>query len=556
MALILTTGCFGIISFADGQDDEIRFAVCTDIHALEKGAVPAVNYPENELYFHARNSGNLYTEAIGIFVTFLTKMKEEKPDFIILPGDLANDGNQEEHEYFASILNLFEEESGIPVYVAPGNHDYYRSTREEFKSYYHNFGYDEAVNVDTQTASYCVDLPGNFRLIAIDSCLEGKDGDGFDDRLFGWIEARANEAKESGRTVISFMHHPLLDPIPYAELLMKDFIVRDSKKVAEKFTQYGIQYVFTGHEHGNNISAYTGKNGRTVYDILTTALSSYPLEYRMVNLSKDAMDIKNETILECNFDYITEGFTPKQLELMRTDYTEYSKGYFKYSIERKIAKYLTPEFIAGALNQKSGPLYDTIQTVMTLVGEAVEMPLYNKDYDGTTVESIAAKSGVKLPESDYYNLMDLISSGVASIYYGNENMGIETSPEGKLLITALNTQLKYVLAEAGNRQTTQVINSVISAFGLEEIDELNVSLLNRLPLPGADNFYEIAYTIFEPLINKFLVDDDISDRDAVLPGPGETVDPPKKINTFFDKVLSFIKYVFKVAFTSLTVWFR
>ena len=81
---------------------------------------------------------------------------------------------------------------------------------------------------------------------------------------------------------------------------MKDFLIKNSETVAEQFTQWGIKYVFTGHEHGNDVAAYTGKNGEQVYDVLTTALSSYPLEYRSVVMSSEGADLKMQKIDRCN----------------------------------------------------------------------------------------------------------------------------------------------------------------------------------------------------------------------------------------------------------------
>lgn len=542
LALVFTS----VIVFVNAEEtaDEIRFAVTTDVHAKEKDAKLKNDYPENDLYFHAENSGNLYTEAYGIFENFLMDCVEAEYDFILIAGDTANSGTEEQHEYFTSVLADFEGEYEIPVYVVPGNHDYFNSNPDDFKTYYNRFGYDEAVSIDDKTASYAVDLPNGYRLLAIDSNNPGKNGDGFNDDLFNWVETEAGKAKEAGKTVIAMMHHPLLDPIPFAELIMGDFIVRNHKDVAEKFTQWGIKYVFTGHEHGNNITSFTGSNGEKVYDVLTTSLTSYPLEYRSVVLNRNTMDIKCHSIDECNFDYIVDGFNEKQLELMSSDYTEYSYGYFKYSIERKIAKYTSPEFIKDKLKTESGPLADIVDLVMPLIDVSLSMPLYEKDGGKNSVEALAKATGVKMPESDYTNLYDLATTAVAAIYYGNENMPVESTPEGKILVVGLNTMLKYILNEAGNNAVAQLVNAIIPALELDQNDTFKLFFANKIPVIGAENIYDTILTVLQPLLDKLLVDDEIADRDVTLPGPDAVAED--NTPTFFEKLAAFFKYILNI----------
>lgn len=542
-ALVILSLCCILPANAE-SDKKITFSLATDVHITDKGQSITKNYPESELYFHAQNTGNLYNEAMGIFVSFLKQSQEAGVDFILVPGDMSDYGTGKQHKYFASELAKFEDESGIPVYVVPGNHDYFRSSPAEFKEYYARFGYDEALVCDDITASYTADLPGDYRLIAIDSNDPGANGDGLDEPLFSWIEAQCAAAKADGKTPIAMMHHPLLEPIPMAELLMSDFIVKDHTDVAEKFTAWGIEYVFTGHEHGNNIASYTGKNGRTVYDILTTSVSSYPLEYRTVSFSDDGVEIGCEQVKECNFDYVYGGYTEKQLDLMRSDYEAYALGYFKYSIEKKIGSVLTPAFIENALGVSDGFLYDAIETVMPLVEEALQTPLYKKDTDGVSVESLAAAVSAKLPASDYYNLYDLATTVVARIYRGNENMPVFSSPEGKILILGLNTMLKYILLTAGKQATASALNAAFASLGCDvSADELLP--LDALTVPGAGIADEAAVLTLAPLLNKFLVDDDMNDREALLPAPGST-GSANALTAFFAKIKSFFDDIMKM----------
>ena len=511
-ALLFTVLC--VPALAAGTERAVRFAVAADVHLRLPDADLPVYYPESELYYSCWGSGNQTHEATGLLLQALARAEENGAAFVLLCGDLTHFGNETQHRYFASLLRGFEETSGIPVYVVPGNHDYYETTPAQFKEYYYDFGYGEALVTDAGTASYTADLPGGYRLIAIDSNDPGKDGDGLTERLFNWIGAQADAAAADGRTPIAMMHHPLLEPIPYASVLMKDFIVRDHEAVAERFTQWGISYVFTGHEHGNNITSFTGSDGRTVYDILTTSLNSYPMEFRMVDLTPENMSLSTERLESLDPAYIPPGYNDAQRAAIAEDYTAYSLGFFKFSVAKKIERVIAPEFIKDKLGQDSGALADAVDVVMPLVTEALNMPFYADE--GESVSSLAAAAGATLPQSDYLSLMDLITSLVAVVYCGGENLPVAEAPEGKIFLVALNTMLKYVLAQSGNRVSKDSLNRIFGALGFDGIAAADLYRWNRAYIPGADHSYAAAEAALAPLLNKFLVDDDVPDRDAVL----------------------------------------
>ena len=506
---------------APEEDRAVRFAVAADVHLRLPDADLPVNYPESELYYSCWGSGNQTHESTGLLLQALARAEENGAQFVLLCGDLTHYGNETQHRYFASLLRGFEEASGIPVYVVPGNHDYYETTPAQFKDYYADFGYAEALAADDQTASYTADLPGDYRLIAIDSNDPGKDGDGLDDRLFDWIGAQAEEAAADGKTPIAMMHHPLLEPIPYADTLMKDFIVRDHEAVAERFTQWGVSYVFTGHEHGNNITSFTASDGRVIYDILTTSLNSYPMEFRMIDLSAECMEISMETLESLDPAYIPPGYNDAQRAAITEDYTAYSLGFFKFSVAKKIERVISPDFIKKELGDEAAALGDAVDIVMPLVAEALNMPFYAED--GESVASLAAAAGTTLPPSDYQSLMDLITSVVAVVYRGGEDIPTTKSPEGKILIIALNTLLKYVLAQAGNQVSADNLNRIFDALGLDRLDGIDLFRWNRAYILGANCSYAAAEAVLAPFLNQFLEDDEVPDRDAVLiPGTAES----------------------------------
>ena len=511
-AVMLTALCVSPPAAA-GERRPVRFAVATDVHLRLPDEELQVHFPESELYYSCWGSGNQTHEATGLLEQTLRRSKESGAEFVLLCGDLAHNGTETQHRFFASLLREFEEESGIPVYVVPGNHDYFNSTPAQFKTYYADFGYEEALAEDDVTASYAVRLPGGRRLIAVDSNDPGKDGDGLDERLFSWIGQQAQDAAAQGETPLLMMHHPLLEPIPYAGILMKDFIVRDHEAVAERFAGWGIHYVFTGHEHGNNITSFTGSGGEVVYDILTTSLNSYPMEFRMIDLTDESMAISMERIVTLDPAYFPPVYNEAQRAAIAEDYTAYSLGFFKFSVAKKIERVISADSVKEKLGEDAGQLSDAVDLLMPLITEALNMPFYG---EGETVSSLAAAAGTALPPSDYLSLMDLVTSLVAVVYRGGEDLPVGKAPEGRLFLVALNTLLKHILAQTGNRVSSQALNRIFGALGFEGLDRIDLYRWNRAFLPGAEYSYDAAQTALTPLLNRFLVDDGVPDRDAVL----------------------------------------
>ena len=544
LAAVMLAVSFIVPLSVTAADDKLNFVVASDIHIDGCRDTLPVYFPENELYFHANGSGNLYDEAPGLLKTFLKEAAEMKSDFVLIPGDMTRSGNEEQHTLVAKMLGDFEKETGIPVYVVPGNHDYFNSVPSEFKEYYADVCYKNALAVDDETASYTADLPKGYRLIAVDSNDPGVNGDGMTDRLYNWIDEQVAAANADGKKIIYTMHHTLLEHLPLAQVLMKDFIVKEHKDAAEKFCNWGIQYTFTGHEHGNDIAKYTGKNGNTVYDVLTTALSSYPLEYRTVSFSDSGVKFGIERIEECDFSSLIDGYNEKQLELMKSDYTEYSLGVFKYAVEKKITKYVSPEFIKEKLKVEDGVLANEADAIMGLVEGALEMPLYDTGDGSTSIESLAAKKGITIPKSDYASLIDLVTSVVAIHYHGNENLPSSETPECEILVKGLNTGLEYILANAGPDALKALLGITDDMLGFNIAEY--TALSRWFASAGSEDSYRVAGAVLYPILDKFTVDTEPDDREVTLPAIGQREDAPNTFAVVLSTITDIFKYVLNI----------
>jgi 3',5'-cyclic AMP phosphodiesterase CpdA len=301
--------------------------VCT---ACMENAVPPVKeggaeipqalmYVTNDVHYLAESlhdRGPLYQRVIaeqggknidaqeGILGGLRFSVERERPDIVLLNGDLTYNGEQESHLALARYLEELEG-SGARVYVIPGNHDinnplarsFFKGRAQytkpvsprEFERIYRNFGYAEAISRDRGTLSYVAEPLGGLRLLMLDSnkyrsnrMLRYPEVSGAIPRSTrNWIRRAAARAKKDGALLVAAMHHSLMDHHP---MINRGFTVDDAPALQELFAELGITFVLTGHIHAQEISRRQTVSGETVYDIATSALSVYPHQHGVLRL--------------------------------------------------------------------------------------------------------------------------------------------------------------------------------------------------------------------------------------------------------------------------------
>ena len=241
---------------ANADDATTTFAVASDLHYVEpreelEGPI------DDPIYWYANRRAAMEDESGFIIDEFLRQCAEDDNiEFVLLPGDLVNDGRVivQQHLDVAAKLKKFEQESGKPVYVINGNHDNGAGDNDfkydDFIENYYQFGYDEAIATMEGNCSYVAELNEEYRLIAVDSCDPTKSTeDGMTSDRVDWVLEQAAKAKEDGKYPILMMHHNLLDHLPVQRILSRNFIIRTHFTTAEKFANAGIKLVLTANNH-------------------------------------------------------------------------------------------------------------------------------------------------------------------------------------------------------------------------------------------------------------------------------------------------------------------
>lgn len=287
--LLIILGC------SSAAARNISIFVATDLHVMGPGLL--VN--EGSAWDNYINSTHkLEDYSVGLFQNMIDSILLQKPDIVMIPGDISKDGEKLSHEYITQELSRLTD-AEIKVFVVPGNHDIgnienalyfdgskrYKAeniTAEEFAEMYASFGYEGSVR-DENSLSYAAEPVDGLVIIGIDSHSRkiGK-------KTLDWICEQASNAREQDKQIIAMMHHPIMEHFNGQTEMKSDAIIKDDENIRSRFMEAGIHTVFTGHFHTTDVAmAYNENHTDSIFDITTGSKISYPMHHRWATLSEN-----------------------------------------------------------------------------------------------------------------------------------------------------------------------------------------------------------------------------------------------------------------------------
>lgn len=267
---------------------------------------------------------------------FINKAIEQKPDMLIITGDLTLNGEKVSAENLAEFLTQLTDH-GIKVFVIPGNHDVndgwarkFVGEKQEkteaisitdFKEIFANFGYQTATNYDKNSLSYAVAVNQRYNFLFLDSNIYPDDGQSqaspttggtIRGRTMKWVKEQLEIAKQEKKQTLVFMHHNLY---PHNQLLSTGFVLNNAEEFKQILADYQVSIVFSGHIHAQDIMTETiGQHELT--EIVSSSFSIAPQGYGVVKLNGQSFDYQKKE----NASTVAVS----QIE----DYSAYSKALF------------------------------------------------------------------------------------------------------------------------------------------------------------------------------------------------------------------------------------
>ena len=564
-----------MMSFA--AEDSFTVAVASDLHYV---------------------SGTMSEAIIDAFLKQISAKSDVTE--VILSGDLTDSGSEEEAKALAEKLSAFETAYNKQVYVVPGNHDVNDATKSQFMSIYKNFGYSEALNRDSLSASYTVDINDDYRLLCIDTTAEKSSGYALDAERVEWIKAQCEQAKNDKKHVIAVMHHNMLQHFAF-DFIHEGSVIDESLGLKEIFAEYDVKYTFSGHTHAQDIMQYEGANGDVNYEVVNASLSAYPVAYMLVEFSDSAVDFKTESIASIEVSVLEAlGLDEDSIRHAKADFKGYSQVKYRESVKALFSDKLCTETIKEYL----GVTYENNQNVALIIDkvgakleEVLHMPLYNKDKGEVSVnvqavdengallynednepvmvarysvQEITESYGGILPESTYKDLLDVIVLLYESHVSGSAGLTM-SSDEYFITVHGFAAALNYCLYSISEGEYGILIQFIA--------DKFEPTLLGKVPssiytyMAGGKYGFEqnllfMAYLV-SPFVKNVVSDSIPSDRNLTLGAykafaqdtPAEPENPDNstepeapaednsfraKFVAFFDKIADFFRMIFKV----------
>lgn len=396
------------------QDMNLRIAVMSDLHYLSPDMIA-----DTEDFEHAFNSDRkLLKESSSVLHEMLERVRADKPDILLVSGDLTKDGEQECHAALAKQLQQLQQDvPGLKIYVINGNHDIRnynaknfntadgkavpatRTEPEDFKRIY-DFVYSDPTVLATFTPaegnkagglSYVARPVEGLTVIAMDTCRYSSDNtsNGDDEHetsgaisadLEKWVIEQTAAAKARGDLVIGLEHHGLVPHFDVQPTILPMYLVNGYERIAQEYADAGMSVVFTGHMHAVDIAAMTTKAGNTFYDIETGSALTYPCPVRFVDLRRSTVGGETNTYMSVSTKthigpiHYTDPATG--VAYVIDDLTEYAREFgFTTAMLKTVAGDFVKSFFGKYLPNDTWPVTKIVANIDQIIDDVTAVPI-------------------------------------------------------------------------------------------------------------------------------------------------------------------------------------
>lgn len=396
------------------QDMNLRIAVMSDLHYLSPDMIA-----DTEDFEHAFNSDRkLLKESSSVLHEMLERVRADKPDILLVSGDLTKDGEQECHAALAKQLQQLQQDvPGLKIYVINGNHDIRnynaknfntadgkavpatRTEPEDFKRIY-DFVYSDPTVLATFTPaegnkagglSYVARPVEGLTVIAMDTCRYSSDNtsNGDDEHetsgaisadLEKWVIEQTAAAKARGDLVIGLEHHGLVPHFDVQPTILPMYLVNGYERIAQEYADAGMSVVFTGHMHAVDIAAMTTKAGNTFYDIETGSALTYPCPVRFVDLRRSTVGGETNTYMSVSTKthigpiHYTDPATG--VAYVIDDLTEYAREFgFTTAMLKTVAGDFVKSFFGKYLPNDTWPVTKIVANIDQIIDDVAAVPI-------------------------------------------------------------------------------------------------------------------------------------------------------------------------------------
>lgn len=266
----------------------LRILHATDLHYI---APALTDHGPCFTQFTEQSDGKVMRYSEELAEAFAEQAAAEKPNFVILSGDLTFNGARASHEALAAKLARITA-AGVPVFVLPGNHDLENAwaarfsgdelepvesvSPAQFAALYAPFGYGQALARDSGSLSYAAEPVPGLRLLLLDGNTPSAQGR-LTDAALSFAQKQLRAARRAGARVLAVSHQPLLAHNP---LFADAFSMGGAARAQALYEKYGVLCNLCGHMH----LQHSVRSEAGLLEIAGSALSVAPDQYGLLTL--------------------------------------------------------------------------------------------------------------------------------------------------------------------------------------------------------------------------------------------------------------------------------
>ena len=299
-----------------GNEGQLKIAIVSDIHYMAASLLKNNAATGAAFQAYLDQDPKLIEFSDPIFRQCITQILADKPDILLIPGDLTKDGEKVSHQDLGKLLKQFDK-ANIKVFVVPGNHDVNNPeaaqyngdnasptpsiSAADFASFYSGYGYANAISRDPHSLSYVSQAAPGLWIMGLDACEYELNkniaivGGRIKPETKQWALYWISEAKKRHVALFGMMHHGLVEHYTGQNQLDPGYVIDDYENISSDFMMAGLSVIFTGHYHANDITSRT-VGDKILYDIETGSMVTAPIPYRIITVRGTTMDIRTEYI--------------------------------------------------------------------------------------------------------------------------------------------------------------------------------------------------------------------------------------------------------------------
>ena len=271
-----------------GAVQPVTLLIATDLHYLSPQLTDHGDYFQRMI---RNGDGKAMEYCEELTDAFVSQVIAQRPDVLLLSGDLTFNGAKLSHTGLAQKLRTIQE-AGIPVLVLPGNHDLQNAMAasfqgdgyafvesidaDQFAQIYQPFGFETALSRDEASLSYIAGLTPTLRVLMLD--VNTTDSPGMlKAETLEWAESQLALAAQQGARVLAVSHQNLLQ---HSSMFSYGFVIANNDALLAMYERYGVLCNLSGHIHLQHIAISKNR----LPEIATSSLMVSPNQYGMLTV--------------------------------------------------------------------------------------------------------------------------------------------------------------------------------------------------------------------------------------------------------------------------------